>query len=93
MLTRVKFSSWYEVSSFTQNGQTVAKATLINYDEACDSDHATFLVEGEYFEGVITTFHPTENDLRGDSAAPLEGYNIFKRRVYNDHPRHRRNRG
>ena len=93
-MTKVKFTGWYKISSFVnKEGQTVAKATRVDNNQECDDSHATFLYKGDEFEGVISYPHPTENDLRGDSAAPLEGYNIFGTRVYNNHPRHRRNRG
>ena len=93
-MTKVKFTGWYKISSFVnKEGQTVAKATRVDNNQECDDSHATFLYKGDEFEGVISYPHPTENDLRGDYAAPLYGYNIFKRRWFRSPRQSRRNRG
>ena len=90
----VKYTGWYELSSFVnKEGKTVAKATLLDNQFDCDHEWNAYLIKGENFEGVVSDFHPTENDLRGDSACPLFGYNIFGRRIFRSPRQSRRNRG
>ena len=93
-MTKVKFSGYYDISTFTKGGKEIRKATYLpgGHEEAWE--YSMYLLEGWEFDGVISYPHPTENELRGDSAVPLHGYNIFNRRTYYMRPRQsRRDRG
>lgn len=91
--TTVKISGYYEVATiFVKGGKEIQRASFIHPSHQEEGD--VYLFEGEVFDGVISYPRPTENELRGDSAVPLYGYNIFGRRAYYPCPRqYRRNRG
>lgn len=91
-MVTVKITGYYEISTFMKGGQEITKASFVG--GYAEEDWLIHLKKGDNFDGVISYPRPTQNELRGDSAVPLHGYNIFGRRAYYLCPRQsRRNKG